>query len=84
MFNISAETIAMLGGMLKHLSDLIQTQCIYIALVACGELRTEPERAGILVEVRSHTKSSLLGRPLQEGFTLNKMVIMSRKVWGLY
>lgn len=50
MFNISAETIAMLGGMLKHLSDLIQTQCIYIALVACGELRTEPERAGILVE----------------------------------
>lgn len=68
MFNIRAETIVMLGGMLKHLSNLIQMQCIYIARVACGELRTEPERAGILAEVRSCIKSSLLGRPLQKGF----------------
>lgn len=68
MFNIRAETIVMLGGMLKHLSNLIQMQCIYIAIVACGELRTEPERVRILVEVRSHIKSSLLGRPLQTDF----------------
>jgi len=68
MFNIRAETIMALGGTLKYLSDLIETQCICITVVACGELRTEPERVGILVEVRSHTKSSLLGRALQKVF----------------
>lgn len=76
MFNIRAETIVMLGGMLKHLSNLIQMQYIYTAIVACGELRTEPERVGILVEVRSHIKSSLLGRALQKDFHFkHKMVI---------
>lgn len=43
-------------------------QCVYIAKVACGEFRTEPERVRIPVEVRSHIKSSLLDRPLQNDF----------------
>lgn len=66
--SIRAETIVMLGGMLKHLSNLVQMQCTYIAKVACGEFRTEPESVGTLVEVRSHIKSSLLDRPLQKDF----------------
>ena len=81
MFNISAETIVMRGGMLKHLSNLIQMQCIHVALVACGELRTEHERVGILVEVRSHIKSSLLGKALgrEDFISKNKMVIVCKK-----
>lgn len=72
VLSIRAETIVVLGGMLKHLSNLIQMQCIYIAVVACGELRTEPGREGILVEVRSHRKSSLLGRWLQKDFNFKQ------------
>lgn len=68
VLSIGAETIVVLGGMLKHLSNLIQMQGIYIAIAACGELRAEPGRGGILVEVRSHIKSSLLGRSLQKDF----------------
>lgn len=81
MFNISAETIVMLGGMLKHLSNLIQMQYIYVALVACGELRTEHERLGILVEVRSCIKSSLLGKALgrEDFISKNKMMIVRKK-----
>lgn len=68
MFSIRAETIVMLGGMLNHLSNMIQMQCIYIAKVACGEFRAELEGVGIPAEVRSHIKSSLLDRPLQNDF----------------
>lgn len=72
VLSIRAETIVVLGGMLKHLSNLIQMQCIYIAILACGELRTEPGRGGILVEVRYHKKSSLLGRSLQKYFNFKQ------------